>query len=184
LSIHSLPNEEIAMGLMDILQQYTNATGSRPDNTREHFDEVARAAPPEIVGKGVADALRADSTPPFGEMVGQMFGQSNPQQQAGVLNQLLRSIGPGVLSALGGGILGRMSAPANSGVPQLTPEQASQLTPEQVQEIATRAEQHDPTVLDRIGGFYAQHPQLVKTLGSAALAIALAGVANRMRSSS
>ena len=172
------------MGLMDILQQYTNATGSRPDITREHFDEVARAAPPEIVGKGVADAFRADSTPPFGEMVGQMFGQSNPQQQAGVLNQLLRSIGPGVLSALGGGILGRMSAPANAGVPQLTPEQASQLTPEQVQEIATRAEQHDPTVLDRIGGFYAQHPQLVKTLGSAALAIALAGVANRMRSSS
>jgi hypothetical protein len=172
------------MGLMDILQQYTNATGSQPDITHEHFDEVARAAPPEIVGKGVADAFRADSTPPFGEMVGQMFGRSNPQQQAGVLNQLLRSIGPGVLSALGGGILGRMSAPANAGVPQLTPEQASQLTPEQVQEIATRAEQHDPTVLDRIGGFYAQHPQLVKTLGSAALAIALAGVANRMRSSS
>jgi hypothetical protein len=36
-------------------------------------------------------------------------------------------------------------------------------------------------LLDRIGRFYAQHPQLVKTLGSAALAIALAGVANRMR---
>jgi hypothetical protein len=63
----------------------------------------------------------------------------------------------------------------------VTPEQASQLTPQQVQEIATRAEQHDPSVLDNIGGFYAQHPQLVKTLGSAALAIALAGVANRMR---
>ena len=41
-------------------------------------------------------------------MVGQMFGQSNPQQQSGVLNQLLRSIGPSVLSALGGGILGRL----------------------------------------------------------------------------
>jgi hypothetical protein len=167
---------------MDVLQQYTNATGSRPDIAPQHFDEVARAAPPEIVGKGVADAFRADSTPPFGEMVGQMFGQSNPQQQAGVLNQLLRSIGPGVLSALGGGILGRMTAPASARVPQLTPEQASQLTPEQVQEIATRAEQHDPTVLDHIGDFYAHHPQLVKTLGSAALAIALAGVANRMRS--
>ena len=111
-----------------------------------------------------------------------MFDQSNPQQQAGVLNQLLRSIGPGLLSALGGGILGRMSAPSNSGETQLTPQQASQLTPQQVQEIATQAEQHDPSVLDKIGGFYAQHPQLVKTLGSAAMAIALAGVANRMRS--
>jgi hypothetical protein len=55
------------------------------------------------------------------------------------------------------------------------------MTPAQVQEIATRAEQHDPSVLDHVGDFYAQHPQLVKTLGSAALAIALAGVANRMR---
>ena len=169
------------MGLMDILQQYANPSGSNPDAAHQHFDEVARTAPPDIVGKGVADAFRADSTPPFGEMVGRMFGQSNPEQQAGVLNQLLRAIGPGVLSALGGGILGRMSAPANAGIPQLTPEQASQMTPAQVQEIATRAEQQNPSVLDHVGDFYAQHPQLVKTLGSAALAIALAGVANRMR---
>ena len=83
------------MGLMDILQQYTNpATINNPAGAHDHFDEVARTAPPDVVGQGVADAFRADNTPPFGEMVGQMFGQSNPQQQAGVLNQLLRSIGP------------------------------------------------------------------------------------------
>jgi len=170
------------MGLMDILQQYANrADASDPATAHEHFDEVARAAPPEVLGQGLGDAFRDDRTPPFGEMVGQMFGQSNPQQQASVLNQLLRSIGPGVLAALGGGILGRSTASTHSGAPQLTPEQASQLTPAQVQEIAARAEQHDPSVLDKIGGFYAEHPQLVKTLGSAALAIALAGVANRMR---
>jgi len=137
-----------------------------------------------VLGQGVADAFRNDKTPPFGEMVGQMFGQSNPQQQAGVLNQLLRSIGPGVLAALGGGILGRLNTPNGSptpGVPQVTPDQAAQMTPAQVQEIAARAEQHDPSVLDRIGGYYAQHPDVVKTLGSAALAIALASVANRMR---
>jgi hypothetical protein len=166
---------------LDKLQQYAYPAFSNPDVALQPFYDLARAAPPDIVGKGVADAFRADSTPPFGEMVGRMFGQSSPEQQAGVLNQLLRSIGPGVLSALGGGILGRMSGPANAGVPQLTPEQASQMTPAQVQEIAARAEQHDPSVLDHVGDFYAQHPQLVKTLGSAALAIALAGVANRMR---
>jgi hypothetical protein len=55
------------------------------------------------------------------------------------------------------------------------------MTPTQVQDIATQAERNDPGVLDTIGGFYADHPQLVKTLGSAALAIALAGVARRMR---
>ncbi|MEP6941919.1 MAG: hypothetical protein ABI981_03225 [Betaproteobacteria bacterium] len=165
---------------MDILQQYTGNTGESA-NAHQHFDEVARQAPPEVLGQGVADAFRNDATPSFGAMVGQMFGQSNPQQQAGVLNQLLRSIGPGALAALGGGILGRMSAPAGAGVPQVTPDQAAQVTPTQVQDIAARAEQHDPSVLDRIGGYYAQHPEVVKTLGSAALAIALAGVASRMR---
>ena len=169
------------MGLMDILQQYTNMTaGATPNSAHEHFDEVLGTATPEVLGQGVADAFRSSTTPPFPEMVGQMFNQSNPQQQAGVLNQLLRSIGPGVLAALGGGILGRMSMPSNAGPTQLTPEQASQLTPDQVQDIASRAEQHDPGVLDKIGGFYAAHPQVVKTLGSAALAIALAGIANRL----
>ena len=62
--------------------------------------------------------------------------------------------------------LGRMTRQRRR-CPQLT-QQASQLTPEQVQEIATRAEHHG--VLDKVGGF-AEHPQLVKTLGSAALAV-------------
>src|SRR6266513_1842762 len=109
------------MGVMDILQQYTrNTSVPDPNVVHEHFDQVTRTAPADTVGQGVADAFRAESTPPFGQMVGQMFGQSDPQQQAGVLNQLLRSVGPGVLSALGGGILGRSSTPASSGIPQLT----------------------------------------------------------------
>ncbi len=46
--------------------------------------------------------------------------------------------------------------------------------------MAAHAEQHDPGIVDRVGGYYAEHPKLFKTLGSAALAVALAGVANRM----
>ncbi|MEO8740551.1 MAG: hypothetical protein ABI537_12720 [Casimicrobiaceae bacterium] len=170
------------MGLMDILNQYASpAIGNNTSGVGDHYDEVARGAPPNVVGQGLADAFRDDKTPPFGEMVGQMFGQSDSQQRAGVLNQLLRSIAPGILATLGGGILGRMSAQGSGSAPALTPEQASQITPAQVQEIANHAEQHDPTIIDKIGGFYADHPQVVKTLGSAALAIALAGISNRMR---
>jgi hypothetical protein len=65
--------------------------------------------------------------------------------------------------------------------PQLTPEQASQLSPDQVQEIAEKAEQENPGVVDRMGDFYAQHPNLVKGLGGAALAIALAHMASNMQ---
>jgi hypothetical protein len=50
-----------------------------------------------------------------------------------------------------------------------------------VQDLANRAEQHSPGVFGRLGQFYAQHPQLVKTLGSAALTIALAKIADRSR---
>ena len=169
------------MGLMDVLQHYANAAAPKPDLAHDHFDEVSAGAPREVLAQGMGDAFRADSTPPFGDMVGRLFGQSDPQQRAGVLNQLIRSIGPGVLASLGGGLLGRLASPGTGAPVQVTPEQASQLTPEEAQTIATRAEQQDPGIVDKIGGYYAQHPQLFKTLGSAALAVALAGVANRMR---
>lgn len=170
------------MGLMDILQHYANpAASTNTPVDHAHYDEVARAAPPEVMGQGLGDAFRDRNTPPFGQLVGQLFGQSPPQQRAGVLNQLLGAVGPGALASLAGGSLMRLLGRPASGAAQVTPEQASQLSPEQVQEIATHAEQHDPGIVDRIGGMYAQHPQLVKSLGSAVLAVALAGVANRMR---
>ena len=60
-----------------------------------------------------------------------------------------------------GGSLAKL-LPSSSGTPQITPDQAAQLTPEQVQQIAAHAEQHNPTVIDKMGGFYAQHPCLVQ----------------------
>ncbi|MEO7387079.1 MAG: hypothetical protein ABIX37_09105, partial [Gammaproteobacteria bacterium] len=84
------------MAFMDILKQYANnASPASPGGAADHFEEVARDAPPDVFRQGVADMFRADQTPPFGQMVGQLFGQSNPQQRAGMLNQLLRSLGPG-----------------------------------------------------------------------------------------
>ena len=100
-----------------------------------------------------------------------------------MLNQLLRSLNPAVLSSLAasaglGGLLGQR---AGATAPTVTPDAASQVTPQQVQEVASKAEQHDPTIIDKMSGFYAQHPDLVKTLGGAALTIALAKIANGMR---
>jgi len=171
------------MSLMDILQQYSTQAGARDQNVAsQHFDEVARSAPPDALRGGVAEAFRSNQTPPFGQMVAQLFGQSNPQQRAGVLNQLLGSVGPGMLAGLGGGMLGKLLGQGNTGNVQVTPDQAAQVTPEQVEQVATHVEKHDPTVVDKIGGFYSEHPGLVKTLGSAALSIALASIAGRMRS--
>jgi len=170
------------MSLVDILKQYVDSKSpADPHAAHDHFDAVSDSAPRDVVGQGVADAFKSKNTPPFGEMVAQLFAHSDPNQRAGLLNQLLRSLGPGLLATLGGGALGHLTNASAGGTPQVTPEQASKMSSDQVQEIAKHAEQHDPNALDNVGDFYAQHPQLVKQLGGAALAIALAGVARRMR---
>jgi hypothetical protein len=154
------------MGLLDILQQ---AIGH--DDATAHLDQVAQHASAGELGAGLAAAMRSDGTPPFGDTVGQLFGRSSPAQQAGVLNQILATLGPAAASALAGGVLGRMLQPGQT---QVTPDQASQLSPAQVTEIATHAEQQHAGVIDEVSRFYAQHSGLIKTLGGAAIAIALA----------
>jgi hypothetical protein len=75
-----------------------------------------------------------------------------------------------------------MLGQGNAAPPQISPAQAAQVTPEQVSLLAAQAQQHDPGVMEKIGTYYAAHPDLVKTLGSVALTVALASIAGRMRS--
>ena len=136
-------------------------------------------ATPDLLGRGLAEAFRSDQTPPFGQMVGQLFGQSNSNQQAGVLNQLLASIAPMALSGLAGGALSKM---LQSGTTQLSPAQAASLSKDQVQQIAAHAQQQSPGIVDQVGRFYADHPTLVKTVGGAALAIAMSKMKDHLNS--
>jgi len=59
------------------------------------------------------------------------------------------------------------------GAIQVTPEQAAQLTPELVQAVVNHAHETNPGIADQIGNFYAQHSGLIKTLGGAAMLVAL-----------
>jgi hypothetical protein len=166
--------------LGNLLQQYAGNNPANPSQAENDFDQVAQNAPQSQLAEGVSEALRSDQTPPFPQMVGQLFNQGDSGQRSGMLNQLLGGIGPGMLSSIAGGALGSLfggHGNANAGVPQLTPQQASTMTPEQVQEIAAQAEQHNPGIVDRMGEFYAEHPQLVKGLGGAALALVLGRMA-------
>ena len=172
----------MAFDLGNLLQKYLNVPSDQSNaDVASHYDEIAQHASPQIMGQGIADALRSDQTPSLGEMVSGMFTRANPQQQAGMLNQILGSVNPGVLGSLGG-VLGGLASQVGGGHVQITPQQASELSPQQVQDLANHAEKQSPGVFDKLGDFYAQHPDLVKTLGSAALTIALAKMANRMRS--
>ena len=172
----------MAFDLGGLLQQYLGGTAS-PGQATDHFGQVAQTAPPDLVSQGLAAAFRSDQTPPFGQMVAQLFEHANPQQQAGMLTQLLGSLGPAAIAALSssGALSGVLGQGAGSVPGTVSPQQASQVTPQQVQEIATHAEQHSPGIVDSLSRFYAEHTGLVQTLGSAALAIALAHMANRSR---
>jgi hypothetical protein len=154
------------MGLMDILNQVMAGGG----NSAQQFDQAAQAAPASVLASGLAHAFRSDQTPAIGEMVGQLFGNSNGQQQAGMLNQILATLGPAAAS-LAGGVLGGVMSPGSN---QITPAQASQLTPQQVQDVVEHAHQTNPRIADELAAFYAQHSGLIKTLGSAALLVAVA----------
>jgi hypothetical protein len=172
------------MGLFDqlsgVLKQYANssASGQINANVNEHFDQVAQAVPSSSLADGLAAAFRSNSTPGFGQMLGGLFNQSNGDQKAGILNQLLASAGPGALSQLAGGG-GGLAALLTGGVSKLTSEQAQSVAPDLVQQLATHAEKNDPSLIDKASAFYSQHPALVKTLGGAALTIAMAKMAEK-----
>jgi len=174
----------MAFDLGNLLQQYIGGAGAVANNGKaaDDFDQVAQNAPRASIAQGIASALRSDQTPPFPQMVSQLFGQSNPDQRAGMLNKLLGGAGGGLLSSVAGGALGKIfggNAPS-----QVTPEQAAQVSPEQVQELAEKAQQENPGIVDRMGDFYAEHPTLIKAAGGAALAVALGYMANNIRKQS
>lgn len=177
-----------------LLQQYTSSQSAQPPaNVEDHFDQVTRVAPASEVAEGLAAAFRSGQTPPFAQMAAQLFGNSGGQQQAGVLNALLGSVGPAVLAQIGaskgGAILGSLlggndvspNGAVTDGDANVTAGQAAQVSPEIVKQLAEHAEKTDPSIVDRLSQIYSEHPGLIKTLGGAALTIALAKVAQRQR---
>lgn len=149
--------------LMGLLQQYANPSQSASGNVHQDFEQVSQtASQPQLAG-GLAEAFRSNQTPPFANMLSTLFSNSNGQQQAGILNHLLSSLGPGAASGILGGLAGGGSS--------VSPEQAQQVPPETVQQLAEQAQQKDPSIIDQASNFYAQHPTLVKALGAGSLAM-------------
>ncbi|WP_426100394.1 hypothetical protein [Massilia sp. TSP1-1-2] len=171
----------MAFDLGNLLQQYLGgAHTTNAGRAYDDFDQVAQNAPREAMAQGVTEALRSDQTPPFPQMVSQLFDKSDSTQRAGMLNQLLRGMGPGILSSIAGGALGNLFH-GNEAPAAITPAQADAMTPEQVKELAEHAEKANPSIVDRMGAFYAENPTLVKTIGGAALAIVLGRIAEGMK---
>jgi len=166
-------------GLVNLLQQYAGATASSASgNTQQDFDDVAQHATPSHLAQGLAQAFRSDQTPAFAEMIGSLFRQSNPQQRAGLVNQLLGAAPGGLASMVSGGLAAMLQ-----GRPQMTPEQAEQLPADAVEQLAQQAHQNNPSIVEQVSRFYAEHPTVVKTLGAGALALIMSHMYEKRESS-
>ena len=163
------------MDVLNVLRQYSGASAANPPaNAQQDFEKVAQAAPQEHLADGLAEAFRSNQTPAFPEMLANLFSQSNGQQRAGILSQLLGSVNPGAMAGVGGGLAALLkggSAP--------NPEQASQVTPGEVQQLAEHAQKNNPSIIEQASSFYAQHPRLVQGLGAGALALVMSHMSKR-----
>jgi hypothetical protein len=159
-----------------ILDKYKNADPSQiSQDIHQHFDAVTQAAPQSSLAQGITAAFNSDQTPAFGQMLSGLFNNSSPDQKAGILNQLIANAGPAITSVLASnGLSGILNS---SG--QVTPQAASQVSPDVIAQAAEHAQKQNPSIVQEAGNFYAQHPTLVKSLGAAALSIAMAKMSSR-----
>ena len=162
--------------LMGVLERYRGASAAAPpQNVEQDYSNVAENVPQDHLAGGLSDAFRSDQTPAFPQMLGTLFNNSNPDQRAGILNRLLSSAGPSVLSS---GALGGLSSMLRGGA-TVTPEQAANVPAPAVQQLAEHAQQNNPSIVDQASQYYAQHPTVVKALGAGALALIMSHISRR-----
>jgi hypothetical protein len=162
------------MGLLDnltgMLAQY--ASGSAPaGDASAHFEQVAQSVDSGTVAQGISAALRSDQTPPFAQLASQLFASGSGDQKMAMINTLLSSVSPeqrAQLSAL---------IPGLGATSSVTSAQAAAISPTALQTLAQHVEQHDAGIVDKMSALYAAHPTLVKTLGTAAMMIAMRRIA-------
>jgi hypothetical protein len=175
--------------LASILKQFSGASPVDAQAAEQHFESAAENAHPELLSDGLSAMFKSAQTPPFGQMVSQLFGNANADQQSAMLNQILASLSPQALNNLLNrdgplrSALGNVKAPDAYTPISVAASDVVSIAPAQVEQITNHAEQNNPGVVDQLSAFYAQHASLVKTLGGAALAIALAKMSQAQKAS-
>jgi hypothetical protein len=163
------------MGLLEdvkgMLAQYKEG-GTPEGDAGAHFQQVARSVDSGTLAHGLAQAMRSDQTPPFAQMVSQLFSSGSMEQKTAMLGTLLSAVSPAQRTQLSSLIPGL-------GASSVTATQAATLSPDTIQSLAQHVEQHDPGIVEKMSAVYAAHPTLVKTLGTTAMMIAMRTIAER-----
>ena len=163
------------MAVMDdvkeLLGQY--AAGAAPKgDAGAHFQQVAQSVDSGTLAGGIAEALRSDKTPPFAQLVSQLFASGSGAQKTAMLSTLLSAIPANQRSKIASMIPG-LGASADLG----TAPPPDSMSANDVQKLAQQVEKQNPTIVDKMSELYAAHPTLIKTLGAGAMAIAMRKIA-------
>jgi len=125
-----------------VLNQFASGTTS-PEQARSTFSKSQSRFPIDAQ-RHAQQYIPVPGDGTFGQNMGQMYAQSNPQQQAGILNKLIHAAGPSLLSRLGINIRECQSDARSDHA-----EQAQQISPAHVEEIANQAQQQNPGIVEQ-----------------------------------
>jgi hypothetical protein len=133
-----------------------------------HYDEIARTVPADVLAQSIGPALQTMDTQHLKEKIAQAAAQMTPEQRSAFLQE--------ILGGLTGSDASVASAVTRAGASPSVAQDPSTATPEDVGNIAAYAKEHQPELFRRATEFYAQHPTLVKVLGT----VAIASIARRL----
>jgi hypothetical protein len=174
------------MGLLDVLARYQSRPNPPPPNVLDDFDRVSNELTADDLAPGLEDAFNDDDTPPFEEMVGQLYERSDDDMRAGLMNEIVNSLGGGQALATGaagglfGGVLGDLIR-RRQGREAITARDMHNVPAREIERAAAAAKGQNPNIVQTISRFYARHPRLVQGLGQAAISILMSGMARRRR---
>jgi hypothetical protein len=158
--------------MKDMLAQYTSGAGA--GNAEADFHKIAQSADAGTLAHGIAEVMRSGETPPFAQIVSQLFASASTDQKSAMITALVSAVPAdqrGPLTAMLGGSVPGTGSTSSSAAPATMPSEDTVAT------MARRAEQSGAGVIEAMSRFYAQHPTLVKTLGTTAMVIAMRKIA-------
>ena len=91
------------MGLLDtmkgMLTQYNAGTASE-GNAEADFHQLAQSLDAGTLAQGISAVMRSDQTPPFAQIVSQLFASGTGDQKTAMLKTLLSSAAPDLQNSL------------------------------------------------------------------------------------
>jgi hypothetical protein len=151
-----------------LLDQYASGQGAATrEEAQEHYDQIAQHVPPDVLRGTIGPAIGGLDGVQVEDRIRRSASQMTPEQRGGMLSQLL-----GGLAGAGGlrDILGRIGVdPSVASNPQAASAQ-------DVAKVAAYAKDERPDLFHKAMEFYAEHPLLVKTMGT----LAVAAIAKRL----